>query len=1208
VKGDFTSREVIERMVKATVLTVVTDEKTGALMVQRTAPPPGKAAPTPSSDSPVQNKPSPTTPVRPKSKINRLASLLVAAILPLPAVATAAEAPEKPEEKTVELSPFTVSSDKDTGYQATNTLAGSRLNTPIKDLGGAISVYTKDFLNDIGATSTNDLLIYATGMEAAGPGGNFSNGAGSDITTAGVVGDGVRNAPQNSSRGRGLATPTYTRGFFISEVPIEGYNTNAVTVNRGPNAILFGVASAAGVVDTTLNQAELTKNFGRTEFRYGDNDSLRGSLDLNVLLVPKKVALRLDGLKDRERFVQRPTFENKDRLYGALTVKPFSTTTIKANFETGKTRANRPYSVLPMDSTALWIADGRKPFDWTFYDDPARNPNAAAQNAGGNIPGTTTPFRGFILDGVQTFNTIAWQIANSSTGGGAVATGFRTNQPNSNITGSGSLTVNSVRNQVVDPLLNRDGAADTANFYETRNIGEMLAASFPDGRVPAGIKLQGFTNFNAFDWKNQEIDETGRQSEDFRNHNISLEQTALKDHVGIELAYFREHYERRNQNNYLSTQSNANQVRIDANVTLPDGRPNPNLGRPFVDSAQAIYNQNVFERKSMRATAFARYDFREMSPTWGKWIGRHTVTVLGEQTRRDTMTIQSKLGFFGPYEENIAVSPYDFNRLGKFYSYIGPSLVGNNNPLRLSPVQVAPLTDGSKVNVNLFEVAAGDPSQAKVVTEQYTVRKIFRNGFYNRDLIKSKAANLMSYWLDDLVITNFGLRRDDDYFVQFAPPNNTTPEGLANVFRSERSLRDFVLPDTPPFVAGKQVKSYSMVLRWPQKLLSLPKGMDLSVFGNYSENFSPNGSSTDAYGNVLASPTGKTKEYGLNFSAFNDKLSLRFNTYETKIQGLILGRPTSMSSMINNFVLQTIPAWVTEVNRNPNASRQADIDLILNALKPYDIPKLYQFNYSGSADTQNLSLTTTSLPGYTDTANYVAKGWESDIVFNPTRNWRILLNLAKTESIQSNLLPATLELRARLDPVVKALANRPKAASAAGYVFPTDPVTGKVTSLDAGAGEQTVAQFFAATVDPQLANQLAAEGVSAPEVRKYRANLVTNYSFDRQGRLRGFGIGTGIRWQDKVGIGYPTTYTPSGTIFIDRNKPYYGPAETNVDFFGSYTRKIWSNRIDWKIQLNVRNAIGKGDLIPITAQPDGSPASVRLAPDRRWYVTNSFSF
>ena len=62
---------------------------------------------------------------------------------PAPAVApakasptTAAAAPV--EEKPVELSPFTVTSDDDQGYRAQNTLAGSRLNSALKDTPGVL--------------------------------------------------------------------------------------------------------------------------------------------------------------------------------------------------------------------------------------------------------------------------------------------------------------------------------------------------------------------------------------------------------------------------------------------------------------------------------------------------------------------------------------------------------------------------------------------------------------------------------------------------------------------------------------------------------------------------------------------------------------------------------------------------------------------------------------------------------------------------------------------------------------------------------------------------------------------------------------------------------------------------------------------------------------------------------------------------------------
>ena len=104
---------------------------------------------------------------------------LIRAMLPVAILVTSAEAQTlretgvlAPSEPVVVLSPFVVVRSRDTGYQATTTLAGTRLNTPIADLGASISIYTKDLLDDLGATNANDILIFATGMESAGPGGN----------------------------------------------------------------------------------------------------------------------------------------------------------------------------------------------------------------------------------------------------------------------------------------------------------------------------------------------------------------------------------------------------------------------------------------------------------------------------------------------------------------------------------------------------------------------------------------------------------------------------------------------------------------------------------------------------------------------------------------------------------------------------------------------------------------------------------------------------------------------------------------------------------------------------------------------------------------------------------------------------------------------------------------------------------------------------
>lgn len=281
--------------------------------------------------------------------------------------ATTAETP-------VELSPFVVNATQDTGYQALSTLAGTRLNTPLKDLGASISIYTKDFLNDIGATNTSELLIYGTNTEAAGPGGNFS-GTNSDINAAFTLNGGQQGNPQGASRSRGLAAPTFTRGLFPSSLSMDSYNTEAVTVNRGANAILFGTGSPAGVVETSLIQADTRRDRNTVVVRYGDNDSIRASIDLNRVLIPQQLALRIAAMRDRNEFDQRPAFEDKRRIYGAAAYRPTRSTALRASFESGNTTANRPITIPPFDNmSSFWYAAGRPSFDWSFYDDPARNP------------------------------------------------------------------------------------------------------------------------------------------------------------------------------------------------------------------------------------------------------------------------------------------------------------------------------------------------------------------------------------------------------------------------------------------------------------------------------------------------------------------------------------------------------------------------------------------------------------------------------------------------------------------------------------------------------------------------------------------------------------------------------------------------------------------------------------------------------------------
>jgi|CXWL01.1.fsa_nt_gi outer membrane receptor protein involved in Fe transport len=1138
---------------------------------------------------------------RPPAAFGRLLGLtaLLAGALSAQTTAPSSTPPASPADRpddVLELSPFVVNASQDTGYQATSTLAGTRLNTPVKDLGASISIYTRDFLNDLGATSSSDLLIYATGMEAAGAGGNFS-GATDDINAVQINGNGPRVNPQSSSRTRGLGAPNFTRDFYITDIATDGYNVENVTVNRGPNAILFGVGSPAGVVESSLLRPNVSRNINKIEVRVGDNSSLRNTVDFNRVLIPKKLALRVAALHDEERFNQRPAFEKKERVFGALAYEPFRSTALRLNFETGRTRANRPITVLPFNSiSSFWEAAGRPGFDWTFYDNPARNPAAAAQVAG-------TPFEGPLIGQNQLFNQVLQVFSSPAATTPELA--FRTETATTT-----ANAANAVRAGTFNSLVNRDLANDSIRYLLTRNVGELpgsfwvgnnvLSGQQP-GFAPAGIKNQGFTDYSAFDFQNRMIDETSRQGDSFHAFNIALEQRAWEDRIGVELAYDTQRVDRRSKNAAFSS-NNGNHIRIDVNQVLPTGQPNPNFGRPFTYAyGQSTWTNNLSERETLRATGFLKYDFSESKSSWAKWLGRHNVTGLYEQSSLEEVNYRHRLAVDGDAARAISPNINAFARRPGAVIYLGPSIIGNTNPLQLEPIRVPIIQAGPIATPASYFVRAGNATDpGAFVAAPASLVEITDGGNAQRDVIKSQAFLLQSYWLQDHLITLVGWRRDEDYFA-------STPIGfVANTAdsndpgKAHYNFDDFNFPRTPPPNVAAEIMTYSGVVRWPQKLVKLPAGIELSVFYNQSANFTPSGGRVNAFNEPLASPQGDTKEYGFNLTLLDDKLNLRVNWFETKVQGQSLTPPV-YNLAVNNAVLQLADIWAVEGNINPHlvASRNADIALLFSPL-PANFPSLYSWGVTGTAPSLAAN-GRVSLAGSGDTTDFTAKGTELEIVYNPTRNWRILANVAKQETIQSNSLPFLKRLVDLMTPVWNQLRNRPRNAYPLGWQ-PGDSL----------GGVETVGSWLDTNILVPFATALATEGSASAEQRKWRANLITNYTFGRDGflgdRLKGWSVGAAVRWQDKLGIGYPTARNPDSSVTLDLAHPYYAPAETNVDAWIGYERSIWNNRIKWKVQLNARNIIADEAVIAIGVQPWGEASTVRLPPEKRWYLTNTFTF
>ena len=268
---------------------------------------------------------------------------------------------QQEDEAVYDLSPFTISEEETVGYQATTTLAGSRLKTNLRDVGAAVSVLTKEIFNDTGATDASTILALTANTEVSGPNGNFADVS---FSASRPNPSEQQRMPQNSQRVRGLAKASLTRGFFLTDIPFDSYNSDRVTINRGPNSLLFGIGEPGGVINNAVNGASLGQNFGELSIRVGERGSHRTSVNYNKVLIEDRLALRFSALNEKTEYKQRPTYESDERFYVALNLTLFKNegsdffdkTVIRGNFEQGEIEGIPPSIIPPAEGISNWFS------------------------------------------------------------------------------------------------------------------------------------------------------------------------------------------------------------------------------------------------------------------------------------------------------------------------------------------------------------------------------------------------------------------------------------------------------------------------------------------------------------------------------------------------------------------------------------------------------------------------------------------------------------------------------------------------------------------------------------------------------------------------------------------------------------------------------------------------------------------------------------
>ncbi|MDP3072960.1 MAG: TonB-dependent receptor [Opitutaceae bacterium] len=274
IEGRLPPREALERLLAHTTLTVVEDNRTGALMVKR-EPPPEPAAPNrPHSDFGAKET-SQETMKTPRTK--SLAARLVAVLAAMSASQLPAQTPPSATAEVITLNAFTVSATDTSGYRAEKTVSGTLIATDVRSMPASIQVVTEALLADMDTRRVEDSIRFVSG---------------------------VGLAARNEGAGGGTRSEQFVvRGFQTSQVLRNGIRMQGITnsanlerieVLKGPSSIFFGAADPGGVINV-ITKRPLGERYGAVRLGFGDDNYKYAEFDFNQPVVEKKLLFRLMG-------------------------------------------------------------------------------------------------------------------------------------------------------------------------------------------------------------------------------------------------------------------------------------------------------------------------------------------------------------------------------------------------------------------------------------------------------------------------------------------------------------------------------------------------------------------------------------------------------------------------------------------------------------------------------------------------------------------------------------------------------------------------------------------------------------------------------------------------------------------------------------------------------------------------------------------------
>ncbi len=252
IKGRFTSKEALDRMLEGTRLVAVPVSNGQAYGIIRRAK--GSPGGRDRSQSQMQNsqQDETQTAMNLKKKRRGIRNLLTG-LLALGAGSASdlqAQDASVDGDDLYELSPFTVTGESVEGYRAINTISASRINIPLKNVPINIPVLTGELIEDTASLGHREALRWSPAV--------------------------------NDKNVRGFSTDEFVRNGFLHLSDFSQYDIDRMEIVRGPSAVLQGTTTPGGLINVIPKLATPGTTFNEVKLVTGSRPYFHAAVDLNA--------------------------------------------------------------------------------------------------------------------------------------------------------------------------------------------------------------------------------------------------------------------------------------------------------------------------------------------------------------------------------------------------------------------------------------------------------------------------------------------------------------------------------------------------------------------------------------------------------------------------------------------------------------------------------------------------------------------------------------------------------------------------------------------------------------------------------------------------------------------------------------------------------------------------------------------------------------